>query len=800
MIIPCNSYFRSAVLMSAVLALAACDSKTKRPPVVQPGPGPTPSLEAKSTGVVSKGILRHAPVEAFELNAQGERVRSLGTSRTDANGRYNLNLGGVYEGGPLLLTVTADGDTRMVCDVPDSMGGCAETAFGDELALDDDFELLAVVPSIANDSEVKAQLTPFTTMAAHRALAETVSDQSIQRANSATSQILGVNILTTEPVDLASGAAAPNSGSTVYAAYLAGLGGMAYAREDGLSHFIHELAASFADGAFDADDSVRIDDLLSNVRQASTALFPNLPGLLNHSLTVLEANIDEDGGYSPEPTELADASAVEKAKAVLTRARTLFTSVSSLEQPLEAFAVDTEAAAAVLNQEAVVLMELVASVLDVVITEGGEFELGEHVLTLQNGAGATVGSLQATLAESEGGTSLALQSADLPGGVTLALNLAFNLPFSDLQSEEPVALQALAVTLSGSVESSKAKLVLEEMSLQAGLLEAVSFNFARGEWQKEPIVSSGTLAGELSLTAKGSGASFTGRAALELVGLDEAARRSPDNSFSIKRVALDGGFSHPASGAFTAAIALDIDNASGFDTFAYLDHEPVVYLSGETELPEAMAEALASFGYTDVYGFNYDGERTEIHSYSHLEQIFFGDRLNTRAYVESLVRAENEWLDSAFAGLHDLWFHHDTGLGGPQQTRYWATVALADFEQADYYARGSLSLTLDLELSGHPATRAVLTVGRSGLEGGNALLTFLHGGSQWSMGVEKADGEEIWAIQLTDPDGVVLSLSEGAGDVLGKITVDDRPVATVNTARNGLVLVRWADGTMESLF
>ncbi len=88
-------------------------------------------------------------------------------------------------------------------------------------------------------------------------------------------------------------------------------------------------------------------------------------------------------------------------------------------------------------------------------------------------------------------------------------------------------------------------------------------------------------------------------------------------------------------------------------------------------------------------------------------QSLSGDVLNARQYV----------LDQ-YSGAIDVdpyqysYFKYSFGYG--------TEVIFPDFETAANFANITLNATLDLVLTGHPSTVAVVTANRNSLEGGNA--------------------------------------------------------------------------------
>src|SRR5690606_14804518 len=197
------------------------------------------------------------------------------------------------------------------------------------------------------------------------------------------------------------------------------------------------------------------------------------------------------------------------------------------------------------------------------------------------------------------------------------------------------------------------------------------------------------------------------------------------------------------------------DNAATFDTFGYLDHEPIIDFYGNVPVDAtALAMAAEAASITDasfLYSYSYDTSRSpsteiwyDIGGASDVQGID-GDPLGAEAYVASLVESVVEEAGAAEGELR--WVHiwhateHDMANGG-QQTWIGFTIDVGDFEDAQRFAKGSISATLDLALQGHPETSMTATVDRIGFDSGAAEVTFSHSGRQWSISAVKTAGED----------------------------------------------------------
>ncbi|HET8706472.1 MAG TPA: hypothetical protein VFM46_09240, partial [Pseudomonadales bacterium] len=171
-----------------------------------------PSAAAKGNvsveGMVVKGLLSNATVSLYEMDAAGKpKSTPTASTQTDASGHYRFD--NLSVAGNLLLVVTAkqgSDKTLMACD---SISGCGDYQFGDKFPVESsDFQLTAATKNIANASQVEANVTPLTHLAAQWAVSQNsgLNDSSIERATSTVESlfVLDHDSLVMKPVDLTS--------------------------------------------------------------------------------------------------------------------------------------------------------------------------------------------------------------------------------------------------------------------------------------------------------------------------------------------------------------------------------------------------------------------------------------------------------------------------------------------------------------------------------------------------------------------------------------------------------------------
>lgn len=113
--------FSRKALPIAILTtlLAACGGGSSDSGTSNIAPAVT---EGTITGTASKGILQKAIVTAYKIS-DGKKGEKLGTPvMTGDNGEYSLKISGYA--GAVLLEMTSDANTKMLCDIP---AGCEST-------------------------------------------------------------------------------------------------------------------------------------------------------------------------------------------------------------------------------------------------------------------------------------------------------------------------------------------------------------------------------------------------------------------------------------------------------------------------------------------------------------------------------------------------------------------------------------------------------------------------------------------------------------------------------------------------
>ncbi len=561
----------AALPFSVVLILSGCGGGGS--------PASSSPFSATTEGVGAKGIIKNATVTAYELSASGAKLRTVGTSQTDVTGKYSLTIGSSYTGGTLKLELAADGTTtKMVCDVA-GVNSCGNgVSFGQDFTLPAGVILSAYQQSVSNGAAVKTQITPYTNMAVARVEAQlagmtTTLNSLVGNANSEVSQIVGVDITNTEPVDITKPAAvaAASPEALQYAAFNAGVGKIAFASgANGFQSGINAVAASFADGRFDSTDTVKIGDIVTAVGIEAAAT----PALNTTTLTATLNSITTNtssGIYDPAPSSAATQTAVAQARELVSQTRTWGTSIAAFKTPADAFGVDIDTASAVLNSNSAVLGEVFGKVmaggLARIDTEGNSLVLGQ-TYTYAVTYGSTTGTGSVRVSDNSGNLKLDISAATI-AGVTSIGAVTTNIPvivLSDPQAPSILNIASLTMNVTGgaSMSSPAVSITLTNAAFSVALKSGKTIGTVTGEADIQSIGFDG------SLVMAANGVTFTGTGKISIVANNVV---NPVAPFSLAEIALSGTFTG-SKGSANASASVKFNNAATFDVFGLLSHQP----------------------------------------------------------------------------------------------------------------------------------------------------------------------------------------------------------------------------------
>lgn len=561
------------------------------------GGGDTPTTSTVSgvtlDGVAAKGIMWKADVVAKELSADGATVeRTVGTDSTDQTGGYSITVADSYTGGPIQVTVSADGDTLMKCDAAASApNGCGAFAAGDsndtnanqvidrgEWYAPGSVSISAAVPKAEKNQQIAVSVTPFTEMAVRRAKASGgLSESNIDAANNAISRMLdpnataGLDILRTKPVDNTDSAAAGVAGpaENLYAAFNGAVADQAASTITAggvmdIQTTIETVANKFTGDVDGADLQDLVDD-------ASTQLTDS--GVSDSSITSavddVQQTIDDAGSSGgqialPTTTDPALAS-LAVVKNFVGDVRTWGHVIDTqLKTPSEAFAAQIDLA----NQGADIVTPGMLKAAYAAIYMAWGYGTGGSSDMSTYAAAAGVQSASGTVSEDSAG-NIVINGTITPYHYADTVHMTVTPP-------GPLDAPSKNYTggLDGTIENVAGKMTLSD--LQAGMQYDTEQNIGVTTVNSAnvPVPSTFTLQGGIELAQK---MDLTGATATDPVtftgDLDTTiAVKStgvPDNELFVPQaLTLSGGYSNTTGDSVTASLTATVDNLDSLDASA----------------------------------------------------------------------------------------------------------------------------------------------------------------------------------------------------------------------------------------
>jgi|GEM_PF-1803057 len=849
-----------AVTAAVTLSAGCSDSKHNSAP---------PSDITKSTlsGTAAKGIIQSGIVTAVELDSSGSDVATVGTTKTDERGHYELKLGDNYTGGVVRLRISADSNTTMKCDAFD---GCGGSEFGDSVSLGSNFSLDAVVKPEADT--VKVQITPLTHMAAARALSSaTVNADTIASAVSEVNQIVGVNIMENEIVDITD--ASSLEGASAEAKQLALFNaGLAEVLVDGnMQTNLDKLASSFEDGQFSSTDGITITEITTAVSEATVDAAANedISAALEDEIDAVETTIaviesaTSGGVYNPEPASNTALTEVAQAKAMLTNGRTFVEQIgANFDAPMDALDVDAQLAEDVLSEDTAAMSQLLTDVIDQVFSNLGAAipdlaaelanpTVGGHAVEIFDDAMVpnSLGTVTATISSAVEGISISISDSltgVLEGGgsrtVTLTdVKIATNIAASQLtfdaietnllmaiSSVDGAELEVTGVAAADAVgETPATSITLNSVALAVDFSSAqdpINTHTSSDEQDDvlESALSAASFMGDMIIAANG--ATFDGGVELKLVNFSNTLGENP---LSLQKIALDGDFSS-ANGTFSAAATLMIDNATSFDTYALIDHDEKLHSYLNFTPVTGMSTADVDIVMAAITGIEASEGGSPVNSWKlrfSSEGAYWLDawRGNEGYETVSLSGMSSSLEDSIKAelstklGVTPIGLNVESAIYTPSdiatpavgQMQVLVDSFFPPYENASNFVKGTLILTTTASVPGLADTTVVASASRTALNGGAVAVTVTQSGQSFKLETAVTDTEAAevnGTLTLTTPDGAKLLLnlmeaeSEGAYVMSGTASVNGVQVGEVSETDNGLTLIRYNDGSFESIF
>lgn len=620
---------RKSLLAIAVTAalLSGCGSSS--------GDDKDPVSIASLAGTAAKGIVGNGIVTAYVLNSDGTEGEIVGSAITDTNGSYSLPTDPSYDGvSPLLIKLTAGDDTTMTCD---SFNDCGTTEHGDLISLaGTDFLLTSIVPGTGSNN-VTAAITPFTNMAASNVIdnasASEVSDASILEATSKVNQIVGVNILETTPVNVASEAdlSAASVDSQRYSIMLAALAAQAFDGTESVDDMLGNLNSfsdDFEDGSIGNDDGgLSLIDLYQDASDAAEAAEDSLSSDATAAVATLgEAivgQLGDDEVFEPEATSSENLTEVAQAKALVTEVRTWVSSLRELENPAETFLDEADTLSETLSSHSEDVLEFYAEAL------GSSIEAITEALGADEGVptsiesfedGILVRTINITDNSTADTTEYVISATDFLGN---SKTLDTTIFLNESLDTESIAAGDLTFSINGSASDDLVSISLANAALTVGLAEDQEL----GEDASGPVVSHMSIGAELTVKALDGGAEtgemIAASAEISLVALDDSS--DDGNEMALEKIALNNlSITNDSGETAGLSASLVVNNATAFnadleesdDNFA----DATINLSGNITVNGGASEAVLSISLnrTELYvgdmtaTLGYDGKSLQM--------------------------------------------------------------------------------------------------------------------------------------------------------------------------------------------
>ncbi|MCF6337771.1 MAG: hypothetical protein L3J84_07430 [Gammaproteobacteria bacterium] len=542
-------------------------------------------------GTAAKGIINGGNVLAEELAANGSVVNSVGTTTTAADGRYTLTIDDDYTGGPIKVTISADENTQMKCDVPSGCGMRTDDIADNDNVIDfsewykpGSLTMMALVAeAVANDT-ISVSITPYTHLAARRAMADgSLTTAGIDNANSEVSNLLGdggINILSTQPLDVTDEAAITGGSATeiAYAALSAAIAVQADTSggNPDINAVLETLWGSFTDGTIVADDDGTAMDSstisLQEIVNGATSVFAQMNiADTSNTLTSLQAAIDAvtgGGSVDPDPGPDTGDTALEKVKAFVGDVRTWGTVIEEETRVKgDAFSTQVELAATAADSSVSVMAgpairsAIVAVFRRLTHTTATELSDDAYKTSASDNPQFESGSI------THSGGVVTITDGVIDG---VTINLSVQLP-----DNESTASSNLTATInSATLRSASTDITINNGTIDAALLSPYFVDYAAIDMgtAAQPDISGGSINLNAELTQKqddlgvalASPVTFAGTLLTTLVNAVKNETTGELSWLTPATLSMTGNISDTNGNSFDASLTANISNADSF--------------------------------------------------------------------------------------------------------------------------------------------------------------------------------------------------------------------------------------------
>lgn len=182
-----NNFLKIISAITLAIIVSACGGG---------GSGDDSQSTNEISGTAAKGIVKKGLVNIYGVT-NGEKGDLLVSGKTDLNGKYKLTIENYT--GPIFVEISAESDTKMVCDI---LPKCGDVNFGEEIDLDDEFKIKSVVGKLEKNKPITANVNILTSLVAAMVESENnINFEAISNANSQVATIFDMaGDLTSKPI------------------------------------------------------------------------------------------------------------------------------------------------------------------------------------------------------------------------------------------------------------------------------------------------------------------------------------------------------------------------------------------------------------------------------------------------------------------------------------------------------------------------------------------------------------------------------------------------------------------------